>query len=186
MAANQPKWPREWLMTDERLGERLWDAIDALPQGAGIVFRHYRVTGEARLELGSRVAERARARDLLFAVAGSTELAEKLGAALVHNPDAGGRLPISLAVHDEPQAALARSAGAALALVGPVHPTRSHPGAPVLGPDRAAALARLAGCPAIALGGMDIERFARLKSAHPGAFHGYAGIDCWLENRLRT
>ena len=186
MAANQPQWPREWLMTDERLGERMWDAIAALPQGAGVVFRHYRLADDARLKLGFRSAERVRARDLLLAVAGSVELAERLGAALVHNPDARRQLPISLAVHDEQQAALARSAGAALAFVGPVHPTRSHPRAPVLGPDGAAALARLAGCPAIALGGMDAGRLARLEAAHPGAFHGYAGIDCWLEKRLRT
>lgn len=186
MSANQPQWPREWLMTDERLGERMWDAIAALPQAAGIIFRHYRLTGEARLELGLRIAERARARDLLLAVAGSVELAEKLGAALIHNPDVRGQLPISMAVHDEQQAALARSAGAALVFVGPVHPTRSHPGAAVLGPDGAAALARLTGCPAIALGGIDAERFARLDDAHPGTFHGYAGIDCWLEKRLRT
>ena len=30
------------------------------------------------------------------------------------------------------------------------------------------------------------DRLDRLEAAHPGAFHGYAGIDCWLEKRLRT
>ena len=37
MAANQSLWPREWLMTDERIGERLWEAVDGLPPGAGVV-----------------------------------------------------------------------------------------------------------------------------------------------------
>ena len=41
MAANQPPWPREWLMTDERMGDRLWEAIDGMPPGSGVVFRHY-------------------------------------------------------------------------------------------------------------------------------------------------
>ena len=185
MAANQPPWPREWLMTDERIGERLWDAIRALPQGAGIVFRHYGLAYADRFELGLRISTLARERDLLLAVAGSTALAEKLGAALVHNPDACGILPVSRAVHDQQQALMARSAGAALVFVAPVHPTRSHPGAPVLGPERAADLARQAACPAIALGGMDEERFTRLDAAHPGAFHGYAGIDCWLKGSSR-
>ena len=186
MAPNQPQWPREWLMTDERLGDRLWEAIEALPQGGGIVFRHYGLAAEARLNLGLKVAKLARVRNLLFAVAGSTKLAEEFDAALAHNPDVPGKLPLSVAVHDERQALLARTAGAVLTFVAPVLPTRSHPGAPALGPERAAAIASQAGCPAIALGGMDSERFAQLDATHPGAFHGYAGIDCWLEKRIRT
>lgn len=182
MAANQPHWPREWLMTDERLGNLLWEAVRALPQGAGIVLRHYSLGDEARLELGMKLAGLARQQELLLAVAGSRRLAEQIGAALVHNPDTPGPMPCSMAVHDEQEALLARPSGAALTFVAPVYPTRSHPGAAVLGPDRAAALARQGGCPAIALGGMDAKRFAELESAHPGAFHGFAGIDCWLEN----
>jgi hypothetical protein len=44
----------------------------------------------------------------------------------------------------------------------------------------------MSGCPAIALGGMNAERFAELDAAFSGSFHGYAGIDCWLSERLRT
>ncbi|MDP9423038.1 MAG: thiamine phosphate synthase [Pseudomonadota bacterium] len=182
MAANQPQWPREWLMTDERLGERLREAIEALPSGAGVVFRHYGLTNEARLELGLRLAEIARERDLMLAVAGSQILAERLGAALVHNPDEPGAKPCSMAVHDEQQALAARSAGAVLAFVGPVFPTRSHPGAPALGVGRATALAGQAGCPAIALGGMNRARFEELKFS---GFYGWAGIDAWL-GEIRT
>lgn len=181
MAANQPPWPREWLMTDERIGERLWEAVDRLPAGGGIVFRHYSLGDAERLELGIRLARRADERGLLLAVAGSRVLAERLGAALVHRPDTPGSLPSSLAVHDDAQAEFAEDADAALAFISPVFPTRSHPGAPALGPARAAELARLAKCPAIAVGGMDRQRFEELASAQPGAFHGYAGIDCWLK-----
>jgi thiamine monophosphate synthase len=167
-------------MTDERIGDRLWQAIDRLPPGeGGIVFRHYRLGEEERRQLGGKVAGVARERQLVLAVAGDL-LAHELGAALVHNPVATDDLPVSMAVHDEREAGLASIRGAALAFIGPVHGTRSHPSAIALGPERAAKLARLAGCPTIALGGMDSGRFDALAGAFPGMFHGYAGIDCWL------
>jgi thiamine-phosphate pyrophosphorylase len=59
--------------------------------------------------------------------------------------------------------------------VSPVHSTRSHPGQAPLGPAKALRIARAAGVPAIALGGMDAHKFARLEG-----FHGWAGIDAWL------
>jgi thiamine-phosphate pyrophosphorylase len=186
MAANQPPWPREWLMTDERIGDRLWEAIEALPKGAGVVFRHYATADEERAALAQRVAAACRNRGLTFAVAGGRALANAVGAALVHNPDRGGDLPLSLAVHDEAEARTARESGAALVFIAPIFPTHSHAGAPVLGLEKAADLAGMAGCLAIGLGGMNAERFRDLESAHPGAFHGYAGIDCWLEKLLRT
>ena len=186
MAANQPPWPRDWLMTDERIGDRLWGAIDRLPDGSGIVFRHYSLDEEDRRALGRRVAEAARRQGLVLAVAGSARLAEELKAVMVHNPDTPTALPISLAVHDQAQADAARRAHAALVFVGPVNTTRSHPGAAALGPAEAARLAAIAKCPAIVLGGMNAARFARLDAAFPGAFHGYAGIDCWLSERSRT
>ena len=46
------------------------------------------------------------------------------------------------------------NAEASVAVVSKVFPTRSHPGAPVLGPMRFRALARHAHMPVIALGGM--------------------------------
>ena len=182
MAANQPYWPRAWLMTDERLGERLWEAVDRLPDGAGIILRHYSLAGAERRELGRRLGRRAAERQLFLGVAGNRELANELGASLVHNPDMPGAIPFSLAVHDEAQGEAARQACAALAFIGPVYPTRSHPERVALGADRASHLAKNAGCLVIALGGMDEARFSQLESAHPGVFHGFAGIDCWLKN----
>jgi thiamine-phosphate pyrophosphorylase len=118
---------------------------------------------------------------LTLAVARDVFLADSLAAQLVHNPvaDPGG-LPCSMAVHDDRQARAAEAADAALTFVAPIFATRSHPRAQALGAEPAAHLARLGGCPAIALGGMNAERFAELDAAHPGLFHGYAGIDCWL------
>lgn len=175
MTANQPPWPREWLMTDERMGDRLWEAVERLPPGAGIILRHYRLDNAERLALGLRLAKRASERSLVVGAAGSRQLAAEIGAALVHNPDRPGALPWSMAVHDKVQAEAAKGAG--LVFVAPVFATRSHPDSPALGISRAADLAALASCPAIALGGMDKSRFRALKER---GFYGYAGIDCWL------
>jgi thiamine-phosphate pyrophosphorylase len=177
MAANQPLWPWQWLMTDERLGDRLWEAADRLPAGGGIIFRHYRLADSDRLALGLKVARLASERNLALGVAGSRRLAERLGASLVHNPDGPGDLPCSMAVHDEAEARAANQAGAVLAFIAPVYGTRSHPGRPPLGPERAVELASLVGCPVIALGGMNESRFLALRER---GFHGFAGIDCWL------
>jgi thiamine-phosphate pyrophosphorylase len=178
MAANQPPWPRDWLMTDERMGERLWEAIGRVPAGTGgIVFRHYSLDPAERFALGMRVALLARERKLTLAVALDPLLAERLGAQLVHNLRGVSALPFSRSVHDEQEARAAREAGADLAFISPVFPTRSHPGAAPLGGERAGRLAEMAGCPAIALGGMTFGKFWELDPA----FHGWAGIDAWLE-----
>ena len=181
MAANQPSWPRRWLMTDERIGDRLWQAIDRLPAGdGGIVFRHHSLSDAERLQLGLKVAMAARERGLVLAVSRSPDLARELGAELHHNPAGDSSLPFSLAVHNEGEAENARLRGAVLAFISPVYETRSHADATALGPERAAELARLVECPAIVLGGMSEARFEELANAFPGRFHGYAGIDCWL------
>ena len=168
-------------MTDERIGDRLWEAIDRLPAGdGGIVFRHYKLENSQRALLGSKIAAVAEARGLALAIAGSASLAEQLGATLAHNPDESSRLPLSLPVHNEADADRTRTIGAALAFISPVFGTRSHPGSSTLGHERAASLARQLGCPAILLGGMNAARFEALEQAYPNLFHGFAGIDCWL------
>jgi len=165
-------------MTDERMGEHLWDAIRRVPsKTGGIVFRHHSLDPAERLDLGEQVAALALERKLVLAVAHDAWLAEKLGARLLHNPAEPSGLPFSLSVHDERAAEAAHKAGADLVFVSPVYSTRSHPGAAALGVERAAQLAAMAGCPAIALGGMTFGKFWELGPA----FHGWAGIDAWLE-----
>jgi thiamine-phosphate pyrophosphorylase len=56
----------------------------------------------------------------------------------------------------------ARRAGAALAFLSPVFATASHPAAAALGAVRWARLARVAGLPVAALGGIDGARIRRL------------------------
>ena len=179
MGARQHTWPRLWLMTDERLGDSLWDAIDRLPkQDSGIVFRHYSLANEARQALAQRVATLAADRGITLAVAADSNLAVRLGASLVHNPpQLPCSLPFARSVHTLEEAKCARADGAALVFVSPVHGTSSHPGQPALNARLASEIAEIAGVPALALGGMNAQNFADLP---PGRFYGWAGIDAWV------
>jgi thiamine-phosphate pyrophosphorylase len=183
MAANQPPWPREWLMTDERIGERLWGAIGALPKGAGVVFRHYATPQDQRVALAHRVADICRERLLTLAIARDASLAGSLDAALVHNPVSDpGILPTSRAAHSAEEARSAADAGACLIFLAPLFPTRSHPDRKPLSRDVARQIVAASSVPVIALGGMNRARFEELKS---DGFYGWAGIDAWLAE-IRT
>ena len=176
MTARQTAWPRTWLMTDERFGARLWEAIDRLPTDSGIVFRHYVLAPAERLRLAAECASNCRARGFTLAVAGDLDMARAVSADLVHNPpNVPADIPFSMAVHSIEEAEAAARVGASLVFVSPVFATRSHPSAPALGPDHAKRLAEAAGAPAIALGGMNGRRFAELEG-----LYGWAGIDAWL------
>jgi thiamine-phosphate pyrophosphorylase len=179
MNGRQKVWPREWLMTDERMGQRLWDAIDRLQHGrGGVAFRHYELEAARRTTLARRVAEICRRRELTLAIARDSGLARAVGAQLVHNPvEPVDDLPFSRAVHSIAEAEAARAEGAALVFVSPVRPTRSHPGSKGLGKARAARIAHAAGVPAIALGGIDRLAWMGMRDV----FYGWAGIDAWLE-----
>jgi thiamine-phosphate pyrophosphorylase len=164
--------PTLWLMTDERLGDALWPALAALPRGSGVVFRHHGLAAAERRTLFTKVRAVARARRLLLLAAGDAPLP---GADGWHSRTGRKRPGIrSVAVHDAIEIVTARQAGADLVFLSPVWSTRSHPGAPALGRVRFAALARQAGVPVIALGGMTAQRFAELKMC--GAY-GWAAID---------
>ncbi len=171
-------------MTDERMGEQLWIAIDRLPiKHAGIVFRHYMTAPDARTALATRIADICHRRSLALAIAGDADLARTLGADLVHNPhETPHDLPFSRAVHSIEEAETAKAEGAALVFVSPVYSTRSHPGQKPLYRPLALRIAKAAGVPAMALGGMDSLKSARLQRE---GFYGWAGIDAWLsENSL--
>jgi len=174
-------------MTDERMGDRLWEAIDRLPiKQAGIVFRHYRTSPDTRAPLAERIADICRHRNLTLAIARDADLARMLHADLVHNPSEPLRhIRFSRSVHSLAEAEAAKTDGVALVFVSPVFPTRSHPDREALHPPLAVRVAKAAGAPAIALGGMNAIKFARLRRE---GFYGWAGIDAWLgdDNALRT
>jgi len=166
--------PRIWLMTDERMGDRLWNALDRLPRGGGVVFRHYSLSLKKRRALFERVARYARRRGLLLVVAGSDRLGRADG---VHNqPRRGGGI-VTWSVHSQREMAAATRHGADLVFASPVFATRSHPNAAALGPVRLGLMIRGSRMPVVALGGMDTDRFRRLRGLE---LHGWAGIDAFL------
>lgn len=171
MPTRHPPIPRLWLMTDPRLGERLWDALERLPRGSGVIFRHYQLPLRERRALFARVAKVARRRGLLLLRAGAAPMRGEQG---THGRR--GRGLTTWPVHSRREAAAATRAGADALLVSPVFPTRSHPGAPALGPVRFGLLVRGLGVPVIALGGMDAQTVRRLRGM---GIHGWAAIDAW-------
>ena len=175
MRPRQPL-PRLWLMTDERLGDRLLPAVERLPIGAGIVFRHYSLGETERRRLFGRVADVARRRALMLLLAGPADQAAAWGADGSHGRGRGAGLR-SAAVHDLAEIRAAERDGAGLLFLSPVFATRSHPGARPLGPARFNFLARRTDLPVIALGGMDDVRVRRLREAY-----GWAGIDAFLSS----
>lgn len=186
----RPRPPQLWLFSDERLGERLWAALAALPRGAGLVLRHDH--DPRRAALARRARAQTRRRGLALVVAGDARLARAVGADGLHRREAAmrpgwpglrggagraggaGGAPRggwrTASAHGVAGLVAARRARADLAFLGPVFATASHPGARPLGRVRLglmlrAARAGRAGGPLVAaLGGMDARRFRGLRA----------------------
>ncbi len=175
MCRRQPL-PRIWLMTDERMPD-LDSAMAALPNRAGIVFRHHSLGRAARRALFRRVARHARAGRHVLLLAGRPALARQWGADGAHDRSTRRSCGIrTCAVHSVRERNAALRAGADLIFVSPVHATRSHPGAMPLGLRRARQIAGTGWPRTILLGGMNQRRYR--KSGLPPAF-GWAAIDAF-------
>jgi thiamine-phosphate pyrophosphorylase len=155
MTHRQTGLPTQWLVADKKLGDELWRAVRALPRGSGILLVNLELSTGKRARLLMKLRRIARSRSLLV-------LDESAGdAARVHGPKEVRR---------------AGTARLPLLFLSPLFPTTSHPDWEPLSQMRAAALARLAKSPVIALGGMNERRFKRIE---PLGFSGWAGIDAW-------
>ncbi len=165
--------PEAWLFTDPRMGDALWRALERLPRGSGVVFRHYGLPDRAALLARVRVV--ARRRGLVLVVAGRAG-----GADGVHLGRWAKRVQcrgiVTAAARTTPELVAAGRAGAALVFLSPVFATRSHPGDAPLGRLRFGLLARGARTPVAALGGMDAERF---RSLRPLGASAWGAIDAW-------
>ena len=175
MRRRQPL-PQLWLMTDERMGDRLWEALERLPAGGGVVFRHYELPLADRRALFARVAKVARRKRLILLRAGPHELGR--GEAGTHGTNRRRHGLHTRAVHSRREAVAAIRAGADAIFVSPVFATRSHPGAKALGPTRFGLLVRDLDTPVIALGGMNARRASVLWQI---GVYGWAAIDAWSE-----
>lgn len=163
--------PRTLLLTDARNDHRLESAIARLPRGSALVFRHYHLPPaqrRARFETLRRLCKR---RGLLIITAGEARgwrADGRYGAPRSLGRTAGLRFATA---HSLAEIGAAVRARADAILLSPVFPTRSHPGAPVLGSLRFLHLVRCSPLPVIALGGMTKRRAARLP------VWGWAAID---------
>ncbi|HZU64761.1 MAG TPA: thiamine phosphate synthase, partial [Novosphingobium sp.] len=120
----------------------------------------------------------ARARGLAVVVAGDAALARRWRADGAYGAAArlagGGALLRLITAHSLAEIAAAHRARASAILLSPAFATRSHPGAPALGPVRWRLLAARCLVPVIALGGLTRHSARRLGAR---ACHGWAAID---------
>lgn len=173
-----PILPSVWLMTDTRMGDGLWGALQRLPRGAGVVFRHY-AAGDRRA-LFDRVRGVARRRRLVLVLAGPPALAVAWRADGAHGRSphvrACRRLLRTAPCHD--RRALVAARGADLRFVSPLFATRSHPGAAALGLTRCGLMLGGDRRALVALGGMTPRR---ARAARAIGIGGWAAIDAWLD-----
>lgn len=149
--------PRQWLVADHRLGEGLWHALERVPSGSGVLLLYRDLPKGERARLLDRIKKVARRRGLAVADEAAGEAAR---------------------VHDMRELRRAAAARVPLLFLSPLNPTRSHSEWRPIPRMRAAQMARLARVPVIALGGMNLAKFRRIRLL---GFHGWAGIDAWAQ-----
>ncbi|MFC3071294.1 thiamine phosphate synthase [Phenylobacterium soli] len=154
-----------------------------LPRGAAIVFRAFGAADAAAQ--GRRLRAIARARGLRLLVGADPELARALGADGLHLPERlGGRARawrqpgwiVTSAAHSLAAARRAKAAGADAVVVSAIFPSGSPSAGAPMGPVRLALLARQAGLPVYALGGVNDKTARRLKDA---GLVGLAAVDAF-------
>jgi thiamine-phosphate pyrophosphorylase len=180
MQRRHKKPPKIWLMTDPRLSVGLMAAVQRLPMGSGVIFRHYQLSEEARRSLFKRLQRICARRGHSLFLAGDERRAIQWGADGVHGRTGKrvcGVLSHSAAVHNIRELIEAKRGRADYLFISPVYSTRSHPDARPLG---ALAFRRLAlergTAKVIALGGMNAARAAMQDRR---LVHGWAAIDAF-------
>lgn len=167
--------PRLVLLSDARNDAVLARAVARLPRGSALVFRHYHLAPEARRRRWVALRRLAAPRGVVLIAAGARcgrGGQGRYGAPRALGREAGLRLATAHSLREIAAAARAR---ADAVLLSPVLPTRSHPGAPVLGMVRFLLLARHSPVPVLALGGMN--RAAARRLPRRGPVQGWAAID---------
>lgn len=169
--------PDLWLLSDKRNNETLEAALARLPRESGFIYRHYHLPEPERYHRFRHLRRIARSRGHCIILADSAMTAAEWGADGVYGaplalwPRRAGLVQLATA-HNPREIAMASRKGADAVLLSPVFSTRSHPGAPVLGPVRFLALARLSAVPVIALGGMTSEGARHLQWPRWAAIDG--------------
>ena len=179
--------PRLILMTDS---VRLPDpaiAIRNLPRGSAVIVRERH--RETRAALARRIKPLCRCRGVRFLIANDWWLARGIGADGLHLSEASvrrasrpwmsSRRPgwiVTSAAHSPRAVRLAAALGVDAVLLSPVFATRSHPGAPTMGPMRFARWVSESPIPVYALGGIDARSGRRLRGSGAAGFAAIGGL----------
>lgn len=162
----QASLPDIWLVSDARNDAMLESVLVNLPRGSGFIFRHHHLAPKERRARFDALQRLARRRDHVIILAADGRTARRWGANGAYGAPArlaGGPAGLRLiSAHSLREIAEAQRARADAILLSPVFATRSHPGAPSLGPLRFARLAAHAQTPVIALGGINPSSARRL------------------------
>ena len=175
------------LMTDDGIDADWVTSARQLPAGSAVIVRHRDARHRERL-VRALIAT-CRPQRIRVIVADDVKLAMRTGADGVHLPErrmaqargvgaARSRWIITTSAHGCAGLARAQRLPIDVVLVSPFMPTRSHPGASVLGAVGLASL--VSGCriPVFALGGIDATNVVRLT---PARVRGIALIRGWVE-----
>lgn len=160
-----------------------------LPRGTAVVYRAFGAPDA--LARARALREIARRRGLILLIGADARLAQAVGAHGVHLPErlvhkarrlkaAHPQWIVTAAAHSEPAARRAARQGADAAVVSAVFPSRSASAGRPMGPRRLAQIARAAGTPVYALGGVTNETARGLLDA---GVAGIAAVDGLSQSR---
>jgi len=159
-------------------GESFFDNVEQALCGGleAVLLREKMLTSAKLLALASRLRQITRDRNARLIIHSQADIAAAVGADGVHlasadiSTIAGVRqwlgepeMTVSVSCHDAGELALAYKMGADFAMLSPIFPTNSHPGAPHLGMERFDELVSGAKLPIIALGGITLDNCAVLQ-----------------------
>ena len=176
MPKRQTAVPAIWLVSDVRNDAVLERAMRNLPRGSGLIFRHYHLAPVERRARFAELMVLARQCGHVVALSGDAATARRWGADAAYGPPGlltrGPAMVRLVTAHSLRELSAARRARADAVLLSPAFATRSHPGAPALGPVKFRLLAARALVPVIALGGMNARAARRIGTAHWAAIDG--------------
>jgi thiamine-phosphate pyrophosphorylase len=179
--------PAVILMTDPQRQADPLAVARRLPAGSLVVLRHYQAADRAAV--ARKLARLCRERRLTLLIAADLDLAIRLGTGL-HLPEglarqASARIRLwhrrgrwlTAAAHGRAGLVRAARLGADAALLSPVFPTQSHPGAPTLGLPAFRRLVRGSVVPVYALGGVNARTVLALAGSGAAGVATVSGLD---------
>lgn len=173
-------------MTDPKRTPDIERIVARLPRGWGVIFRHFGTPD--RVEVGRRLTRIAKGRAVLL-VSGDPELARVIGADGVHWPEAklravrvkSPRWIETASAHGRAALARAKAMGVDAAILSPVFDSASSSAGKPIDALAFRALARGAGLPVYALGGINARTAARALSGQKSGAAGFAAVEAFIE-----